>query len=377
MKNGTGVAILRTPVPSRVTESSIWVSLVLRSTVARRLVVVVVDMGRGAILAAQTLLAKGFSGSRTICLYNGRNGAMTKPLRSPVVGYNHNLRYRGRLFHVQTEDSGPVNPHVFTHLFYEGTILASKKLQYNAESHEDVVKTQMQHLHKSMMRELSHGDHDQRVIAFFAARGQEAFSEPPPVRAAPAPAAAVAVAPAAVATAVLGVPSAELGVPTEPLVAASPAAAQVIPVTGVVAGSIDNGPTRRPAPAVATPGAKVSSRPVVMVRPTAMKRPPMVFSSSADGGVVQRSVVVTVGAPVAPSAAEPAPRIRPAAVIGEPSPVAPPPHGVQSLADQAPVARSRAPLPGGDTAFSDLVSDKSLDEVILEYLSDDNEPDRR
>jgi hypothetical protein len=298
----------------------------------------------------------------------GRNGAMTKPLRSPVVGYNHNLRYRGRLFHVQTEDSGPVNPHVFTHLFYEGTILASKKLQYDAESHEDVVKAQMQHLHKSMMRELSHGAHDPRVIGFFAARGQEAFSEPAPVRA-PAPA-----APAA--PVVAGIPAAELGVPIEPMVAAPPVAAPVVPVTGVVAGSIDNGSTRRPAPAVASAGATVSSRPVVMVRPTAMKRPPMVFSSSADGGVVQRSVVVTVGAPVAAPAAEAAPRIRPAAVIGDAVPVAPPPHGVQSLADQAPIARGRAPIPG-ENAFSDLVSDKSLDEVILEYLSDDSEPERR
>ena len=114
-----------------------------------------------------------------------RYGAMTKPLRSPVVGYNHNLRYRGRLFHVQTEDSGPVNPHVFTHLFYEGTILSSKKLKYDAESHEDAVKVQMQQLHKSMMRELTAGDHDQRITAFFAARGQEAFSEPPPRAAGP------------------------------------------------------------------------------------------------------------------------------------------------------------------------------------------------
>ena len=33
---------------------------------------------------------------------------MPKPTRSPVLGYNHNLKYRGRIFHVQTEDSGPV-----------------------------------------------------------------------------------------------------------------------------------------------------------------------------------------------------------------------------------------------------------------------------
>ena len=202
-----------------------------------------------------------------------RYGAMTKPLRSPVVGYNHNLRYRGRLFHVQTEDSGPVNPHVFTHLFYEGTILSSKKLKYPAESHEDAVKVQMQQLHKSMMRELTAGDHDQRVIAFFAARGQEAFSEPPPVRAqAPAAAAPPVAAPSEAAAAPqvvagelsvapAGAPAPQLGVP-------------VLQVSGVVAGSIDNGGARRPAPAPAAipPAAKATPRPVVMVKPTAMKR---------------------------------------------------------------------------------------------------------
>jgi len=307
---------------------------------------------------------------------------MTKPLRSPVVGYNHNLRYRGRLFHVQTEDSGPVNPHVFTHLFYEGTILSSKKLKYAAESREDTVKVQMQQLHKSMMRELTAGDHDQRVIAFFAARGQEAFSEPPPARAqAPAAAASPAAAPpeAAAASPVVagelsvapaGAPAPQLGVP-------------VVQVSGVVAGSIDNGGARRPAPAPAAipPAAKATPRPVVMVKPTAMKRPPMVFSSSADGVVVQRSVVVAVGSPApgAPQAqisAEPTARIRPAAVVGEPAGQAPPPHASQTMADQAPIARGRPPG-GGENAFSDLVSDKSLDEVILEYLSDDNDPPER
>jgi hypothetical protein len=303
---------------------------------------------------------------------------MTKPLRSPVVGYNHNLRYRGRLFHVQTEDSGPVNPHVFTHLFFEGTILASKKLQYDAEVHEDSVKVQMQQLHKSMMRELTLGDHDQRVTAFFAARGQEAFSEPAPPRA-PAPG---TTAPAPVVVPV-GAPlpsqviAGELSV--APVTAPPPAvAAPLVQVSGVVAGSIDSGAARRPAPAPA-PGAKAAPRPVVMVKPTAMKRPPMVFSSSADGVVVQRSVVVAVGGPAsgapAPIAGEPTARIRQATMIGDGGPVAPP-QAAQTMADPAPVARGRAPV-GGENAFSDLVTDKSLDEVILEYLSDDNEPERR
>ena len=292
---------------------------------------------------------------------------MTKPLRSPVVGYNHNLRYRGRLFHVQSEDSGPVNPHVFTHLFFEGTILSSKKLQYDAEAHEDTVKGQMQQLHKAMIKELMHGAHDARVIAFFAARGQEAFSEPPR-------AAATVVAPAPAAAAG-GTPEAGPAAETGPLPApTTPVGPPVIQVTGVVAGSLDSGPARRavqstPAQVKATP------RPVIMVKP--MKRPPMVFSSSADGVVVQRNVIIGASAPgtgeIAAGAESRAQKIRPAAVVGENSAVSPP--QAAAGASSAPAARGRGAA--SDKAFSDLVSDKSLDEVILEYLSDDSEPERR
>ena len=295
---------------------------------------------------------------------------MTKQLRSPVVGYNHNLRYRGRLFHVQSEDSGPVNPHVFTHLFFEGTILSSKKLKYDAEAHEDVVKVQMQQLHKAMIKELMHGAHDERVIAFFAARGQEAFSEPPRAAAtlvAPTPTAAP---PSALST--LGVPEIvpEPGTLQAP---APPLAPPVMQVSGVVAGSLDSGPARRQTqmgPAV--PPAKATPRPVIMVKP--MKRSPMVFASSADGVVVQRNVVVSAQAPgsgeVAPVSEPRAPKIRPAAVVGENSAVSPP-----QAAGVPAAARGRGA--SSDKAFSDLVSDKSLDEVILEYLSDDSEPERR
>src|SRR4051812_6259219 len=123
---------------------------------------------------------------------------MAKPLRSPVLGYNHNVRYHGRVFHVQTEDSGPVRPWVFTHLFHAGTILATKKQGYDAEAPEDAVKAMMQKLHKTMIKELSHGMHDERIAAFFIARG-----EAPVLDDAGAPAAApVRTAPAAAAAAI-------------------------------------------------------------------------------------------------------------------------------------------------------------------------------
>lgn len=95
-----------------------------------------------------------------------------KPNRSPVLGYNHNLKYRGRIFHIQTEDSGPQNPRLFTHLYFGGTILASKKHEYDPSAAEDVVRALMQSQHKSILKELKAGKHDDRIVRFFAARGE-------------------------------------------------------------------------------------------------------------------------------------------------------------------------------------------------------------
>jgi hypothetical protein len=98
---------------------------------------------------------------------------MAKPSRSPLVGYNHNISHLGRVFHVQTEDSGPASPRLFTHMFHEGTILASVKHEYDAASPEDKVRLLMQNQHKAMIRDLVHAKFDDKLVAFFRARGQE------------------------------------------------------------------------------------------------------------------------------------------------------------------------------------------------------------
>ena len=55
---------------------------------------------------------------------------------SPLLGYNTNVRHLGKLYHIQTEDSGVRHPHVITHLFADGgRIIASKKTTY-AETSE-------------------------------------------------------------------------------------------------------------------------------------------------------------------------------------------------------------------------------------------------
>ncbi len=97
---------------------------------------------------------------------------MAKPARSPLLGYNHNVRYEGRIFHVQTEDSGPGNPHLFTHLFFQGSILASKRSQYDPETFEDEVRSSMQGQHKAILRELKQGAFDERIARFFELRGE-------------------------------------------------------------------------------------------------------------------------------------------------------------------------------------------------------------
>ena len=46
------------------------------------------------------------------------------------LGFNTNIRYQAVQFHVQTEDSGSARPHVITHLYHKGVILASEKREY-------------------------------------------------------------------------------------------------------------------------------------------------------------------------------------------------------------------------------------------------------
>lgn len=86
--------------------------------------------------------------------------------RSPVLGYNHNFKHRGLIFHVQTEDSGVDNPHLFTHLFHGGVIISSRKVDYDAASAEDIVKSLMQSQHKAVLKDLKIGTFDDKIDAY-------------------------------------------------------------------------------------------------------------------------------------------------------------------------------------------------------------------
>jgi hypothetical protein len=368
---------------------------------------------------------------------------MTKSARSPILGYNHNIMFHGRVFHVQTEDSGVVHARVFTHLFFEGTILASKKHEYEVEALEDAVRLHMQRLHKAMIKELKEGLHDPRILAFFTARGEHVtLGDRPSLVQMPIVGGVPAVAPVIPLPSAVSAPAAALssGVPDRPL---------------AVSGSIEAvGQPRRgdsPAPVV-TAAPPPARRPVVVVKSQELRRPPVVVSSSAEGVVIKRNVVINVGGGVGPvqgqisrGTAVPRPAVpyvvregsypmptvsrgsiphvagaQPPPVDGSASPLSgssardvrmpwdggspgpttqgatqgatttgavrrptgvPSEHTPQGRALGVPDAALRTRTPSApsertpaERAFaSDLSNDKSLDEVILEYLSDDAE----
>jgi hypothetical protein len=84
-----------------------------------------------------------------------------------IPGYNHNVKYKDRIFHVQTEDSGVKNPHIITLLYYGGNILESVKSTYaelvNQADFEVKLPDIMQKQHKEVLRGLISGRFDSKI----------------------------------------------------------------------------------------------------------------------------------------------------------------------------------------------------------------------
>lgn len=89
---------------------------------------------------------------------------VAKTFDKAVTGFNHNIKHKGKVYHVQTEDSGVNNPHIITHLFVGGNILATKKSSYTdivkSENLAEVVRDMMEEQHKQMLRNLINGTYD-------------------------------------------------------------------------------------------------------------------------------------------------------------------------------------------------------------------------
>lgn len=108
-----------------------------------------------------------------------------------IPGYNHNVRFEGEIWHIQTEDSGRDNPHIITLLYKGGNIFARKKVSYadilENPNVEDVVRSLMQEQHKAMLRDLKSGVFSDKKAAAPVPAGAAPVA--PSAPAAPAPAA--------------------------------------------------------------------------------------------------------------------------------------------------------------------------------------------
>jgi hypothetical protein len=109
---------------------------------------------------------------------------MAQNFEKPAVGFNHNIKHQGKIYHVQTEDSGVRNAHIITHLFVGGNIIASKKISYAdiraAENLPEVVRQLMEEQHKEMLRNLVSGVYDEPVAPVMAPPGAAAANASPP-----------------------------------------------------------------------------------------------------------------------------------------------------------------------------------------------------
>jgi hypothetical protein len=117
-----------------------------------------------------------------------------------ITGFNTNVRHGGRLFHVQTEDSGKAYPHVISHVYYGGTILASEKHDYDdllgSDDLTGAVRALMEGQHQAMVARLKQGVFDAVIADRLTDPNEDTGSgladAPPPAPPAAAPAASAA-----------------------------------------------------------------------------------------------------------------------------------------------------------------------------------------
>src|SRR5450432_2350170 len=106
---------------------------------------------------------------------------------SPLLGYNNNVRHKGKVFHIQTEDSGVKYGHIITHLFMDGgRILKSVKTSYSEYVENDrmgeIVREMMKQQHKAMFIALRDGKFDPIIVGAEIPQSTQTFPAAPATR---------------------------------------------------------------------------------------------------------------------------------------------------------------------------------------------------
>ena len=300
---------------------------------------------------------------------------MSTKFPSPLLGYNNNVRHKGKVFHIQTEDSGVKYGHIITHLFMDGgRILKSVKTSYaeylGNERMADIVREMMKQQHKAMFIALRDGKFD--PVAEGSADASQAtravVAESPPSVVPPAPViSGLTPAPAVVAVAPrppsLTPPPADRTDPGIPDVEA-PATLRQPPPAAATELTLDIDALERAAAASA-------ASPVLRTNSDLPPPPANLFREKTNSGKYRLTPVPpeagkppVAGAPSAtPKAAAPVRRV-------SQTPAAPADRRYAPTRPAAIFGQAR-PQQGKSIFGEDLISDKSLDEVILSYLAED------
>jgi hypothetical protein len=322
---------------------------------------------------------------------------MTMKYPSPLLGYNNNVRHKGKVFHIQTEDSGVRYGHIITHLFMDGgRILKSVKTSYaeyiGNERMADIVREMMKQQHKAMFIALRDGKFDPiaegggdasqttRALAAEALPSGATLPAPAPTpAAAPAPAPAQPPPPAAPQPPPLP-RTARASVPTAASVPAAKPSPSRVPPPPSASPDGDAPATIRQPPAgdltldidaLERAAAASAASPVLRGASDLPPPPANLFREKASGGKYRIT-------PVPPGTA-PAPEAPPGGRAPAPPAARPASQSATAAAAERRYAPTRPaaifgqarPQQGKSIFGEDLISDKSLDEVILSYLAED------
>ncbi len=98
---------------------------------------------------------------------------LVPPPSAHLSGFNDNVPYKGRVYHVQTEDSGVACPHISTHVFCQGTIVGSLESRYDellgAADLRHSLTQRMRAQQEEAIAGLFDGRYDERIRLTFGA----------------------------------------------------------------------------------------------------------------------------------------------------------------------------------------------------------------
>jgi len=98
-----------------------------------------------------------------------------------ILGLNTNHEYNGKVYHVQTEDSGVDHPMIMTHCFIGGTIIKSQKTDYADAVDRDDLDRYLTGIardqHRAMVKALLGGGLTKEILS--ASRGGSSRSDIP------------------------------------------------------------------------------------------------------------------------------------------------------------------------------------------------------